>query len=265
MHAMLLTEDPAVDIATPTGPMRTYIYRPLPAPSAAPPKAAPEIDTRASRERYPGLVVYSEIFQRTAPIHRMAMTLAGHGFLVAVPEIFHELEPPGSVLAYDQAGSDRGNAHKFAKPIAAYDADARAALDWLAASPHCTGALGVMGICIGGHLAFRAALHADVRATACFYATNLHDGTLGKGGDDSLARAGDIRGELMMVWGRQDPHIPDEGRAKIWRRLVDAKCRFTWHEHNAQHAFLRDEGPRYDPELARLAYGMVVDLFRRTL
>ena len=30
--------------------------------------------------------------------------------------------------------------------------------------------------------------------------------------DDSLERARDIRGELMMIWGRQDPHIPLEGR-----------------------------------------------------
>jgi len=251
---MLLLEDPFVDVVTPTGPMRMYVYRPLPAQG-----------TRAAPERWPGVVLYSEIYQRTAPIHRTAMMLAGNGFLVAVPEIFHELEPAGMVLAYDKPGTDRGNVCKTAKPVSAYDSDARAALDHLAASPHCTGKLGVMGICIGGHLAFRAAMQPDVRATACFYATDLHKGSLGQGGDDSLARAADIRGELMMVWGRQDPHIPDEGRALIQRRLVEAGCVFTWHEHNAQHAFLRDEGPRYDPALALASYQAVVALFRRTL
>ncbi len=89
------------------------------------------------------------------------------------------------MLAYDKAGTDRGNACKIGKPVAAYDADARAALDGLAASPHCTGALGTLGICIGGHLAFRAALQPDVRAAACFYATDLHTASLGSGGDDS--------------------------------------------------------------------------------
>jgi carboxymethylenebutenolidase len=250
---MLLVEDPAVDVPTPTGPMRMYVYRPVPA-----------LGTRAPT-RWPGVVVYSEIFQRTAPIHRMAALLAGHGLLVVVPEIFHDLEPPGSVLAYDQAGTERGNFCKTARPVTAYDGDARAALDWLAASPHCTGKLGTLGICIGGHLAFRAALQPDVRAAACFYATDLHKGSLGQGGDDSLARAGEIRGELLMVWGRQDPHIPDEGRALIQRRLVEAGCTFTWHEWNAQHAFLRDEGPRYDPALALTSYQLVVELFRRTL
>ena len=40
---------------------------------------------------------------------------------------------------------------------------------------------------------------------------------------------------------------------------------FTWHELNGQHAFLRDEGPRYDPALALTCYRMVIDLFERKL
>jgi carboxymethylenebutenolidase len=244
---MLLSEDAFVDVPTPTGPMRTYLYRPV------------------ATTPHPGLVLYSEIFQRTPPIHRMAMMLAGHGFVVAVPEIFHELEAPGTVLAYDTAGADRGNRDKVGKPASAYDADARASLDHLAASPHCTGKLGVIGICIGGHLAFRAAMQKDVRAAACFYATDIHKGSLGAGGDDSLARAGEIDGELMMVWGRQDPHIPDDGRAAIKKRLDDTQRVYTWHEHNAQHAFMRDEGHRYDPELALTSYQQVISLFRRML
>jgi carboxymethylenebutenolidase len=38
-----------------------------------------------------------------------------------------------------------------------------------------------------------------------------------------------------------------------------------WHEFNAQHAFLRDEGPRYDPALASHCYGLVMELFHRKL
>jgi len=136
-------------------------------------------------------------------------------------------------------------------------------LDHLVGRDDCDGKLLSMGVCIGGHLAFRAAFDQRVRAAACFYATDLHKGSLGAGGDDSLARAGEIEGELLMVWGRQDPHVPDEGRAKIAARLLETRRNFTWHELNAAHAFLRDEGPRYDPQLARLSYGLVFDLFAR--
>ena len=78
----------AIDLATPTGPLRAHLFRP------------------AAGGRYPGLVLYSEIFQATGPIRRTAAWLAGHGYVVAVPEVYHELEAPGTVLAYDQAGAD---------------------------------------------------------------------------------------------------------------------------------------------------------------
>ncbi|MGH7898075.1 MAG: dienelactone hydrolase family protein, partial [Candidatus Binatia bacterium] len=208
----------------------------------------------------------SEIFQVTGPIRRTAAILASHGFVVAVPEIYHELEPPGTVLAYDEAGAERGNRDKITKEIASYDGDSRAALAYLRAHPNCTGKLGVMGICIGGHLAFRAAMNPDVLATACFYATDLHQHSLGKGKkDDSLDRARDIGGELLMIWGRQDPHIPREGRSIIYDALSDADLHFTWHEFNAAHAFMRDEGPRYDPAIAQICYAMVFELFKRKL
>ncbi len=245
---MTLQEASFADISTPTGPMRTHLFRP----------SAPG--------RYPGIVLYSEIFQVTAPIRRTAAFLAGHGFLVAVPEVYHEFEAPGTILAYDQPGADRGNALKTTKEVSAFDSDARAVLAYLKSHDACTGRLGVIGICLGGHLAFRAGMNPDVLATTCFYATDIHKGSLGKGmADDSLARIPEIKGELMMLWGRQDPHVPGEGRAKIYAALTAAGTNFTWHEFNGAHAFLRDEGYRYDAELAHLTLGMTVQLFRRAL
>ena len=141
--------------------------------------------------------------------------LAGHGYVVAMPEVYHEFEAAGTALAYDQAGSDRGNFLKTDKLVAAYDDDARAVIAHLQQRPDCTGKIGAMGICMGGHLAFRAAMNPEVSGTVCFYATDIHSGMLGKGKqDDSLARASDIKGELLMAWGRQDPHVPAEGRMK---------------------------------------------------
>src|SRR3954471_4629572 len=138
---MTINDKEVVEISTSYGPMRTYVFRPT------------------EPGKYPGLLFFSEIFQVTAPIRRTAAFLAGHGYIVAVPEIYHEFEPAGTVLAYDQAGADRGNALKTTKPLAAYDADARAVLAFLKTHEACTGRLGVLGICIGGHLSFRAAMN----------------------------------------------------------------------------------------------------------
>jgi carboxymethylenebutenolidase len=244
-----LVED-AVDLPTATGTMRVHLYRPAGEAVA----------------RFPGLVLYSEIYQETPPVRRSALRFASEGFLVAVPEVFHEHEPPGTVLAYDKDGTDKGNRYKVDTTVASFDADAETVLAHLAAHASCTGRLGAVGFCLGGHLAFRAAMNPRVLASACFYATDIHTDTLGRGKKaDSLARAKDIRGELMMLWGRQDPHVPAEGRARIHARLSEAEVRFTWHEVNAVHAFMRDEGPRYDPTLAAIGYTLALETFARTL
>ncbi len=245
---MIIKDGEIADLTTPTGAMRAHIFRPV-APG-----------------RYPGILMFSEIFQVTDPIRRTAAILAGHGFIVACPEIYHEMEPAGTVLAYDEEGAAKGNAYKIAKEISAYDSDARAVLDYLKSREDCTGRLGVMGICIGGHLAFRAAMNPDVLATTCFYATDLHKKSLGLGqNDDSLERAGEIKGELLHIWGRQDPHVPLEGRNMVKARLEEVGARFTWHEVNGQHAFMRDEGPRYDPALALQSWTLLLELFHRRL
>ena len=239
-----------VDLSTPYGRMRTHVFRPFPNSKNAG-------SNRAAVNRFPAVLLYSEIYQMTGPIARTATMLAGQGFLVAVPDVYHEFTEPGEVFAYDKAGTDRGNELKITKELRSYDADSRTIIDYLLGDEGCTGRIGTLGICLGGHLAFRAAMNPEVDACVCFYATDIHKGSLGKGlKDDSLARIPEIRGELMMVWGRQDPHIPAAGRRLIYDSLTAAETSFTWHEFNGEHAFMRDEGHRYDPALAHTIYGL---------
>jgi carboxymethylenebutenolidase len=51
----------------------------------------------------------------------------------------------------------------------------------------------------------------------------------------------------------------------IYRALTEAGRVFTWLEVNAEHALMRDEGPRYDPEAARVALTVALALFQRVL
>ncbi|MCE9565092.1 MAG: dienelactone hydrolase family protein [Planctomycetes bacterium] len=248
----MIVSDSVADLPTPTGPMRTYFYSPHEA--GKPPR------------KRPGLVLYSEIFQQTQPVRRLAIQFASLGYLVAVPEVYHAHEPAGCVLGYEDAGKNRGNALKGIIPMSEFDADARAVVTAFQNHAACNGRVGAVGICLGGHLAFRAALLPEVRATACFYPTDLHTGTLGRGGGaDSLARAKDIKGEMLMIFGRQDPHVPPAGRRAIYDALEAAGTVFTWQEFNAAHAFMRDEGERYDPAVARLGIELAADLFSRAM
>ena len=245
---MTIQDQEFVEVATSTGPMRVHRFYP-----------------KEATQR-PAIILYSEIFQVTGPIRRLASRMAGEGFEVLVPEVYHEYEEPGKVLGYDQAGSDRGNFLKFEKPLTAFDADARALIDWAFARSYPWRAVGTWGFCLGGHLAFRAALDPRVAAAACFYATDLHTATLGHGKkDDTLARVKESKAELLMIWGRQDPHVPLAGRRDIHHALDAAEASFQWHEFNGAHAFARDEGPRHDAAATRLGLGLALELFQRRL
>ena len=238
-----------VDVPVDGRQMRTFV--------AAPRAAGP----------HPGIVFYTDIFQLTESSLRWCVRLAGYGFVVAAPEIYHRLEPPGTVLGFDDEGKVRGQRDAEETPVADFDADVRGALEFLGSYEPTAGApLGAAGHCTGGHIAFRSALQPEVRATACWYATGLHDGKLGRDPDaGSLARAGEIRGELLMIFGTRDPHTPQDGRETIKAGLEASGAEFTWSLYDAEHAFGRDVGDRYDPEATDAAFAETVALFRRAL
>ncbi len=238
-----------VDVMVGDRPMRTFV-------------AAPRADGP-----HPAVLFYSDIFQLTESTLRWVVRLAGYGFVVAAPEIYHRIEPAGTVLEFDDEGKRRGQADAEATTVADFDEDIRAALDWLAQDERVeSDRLCATGHCTGGHLGFRAAFDPRVRAAALRYPTGLHDGKLGADRDaGSLARADEIGGELLMVFGTRDPHTPEDGREVIKRGLEEAGVRFTWSLYDAEHAFGRDIGPRYDAEATDAAFAETIALLRRAL
>jgi len=98
---------------------------------------------------------------------------------------------------------------------------------------------------------------------------DLHSHTLGANkSDDSLPRSKDIRGELAMLFGKRDTHVPPAGRDLIRKTLTEAGVTFSWYEIAwAQHAFIRDElsKGRYDPAIAGVCFEMLLEVFGRCL
>jgi carboxymethylenebutenolidase len=244
----MLVSTEYVDLPLPGNPMRTFVGAPK------------------AEGQFPGIWCYSDIFQLTSPMIRFCVRLAGYGFVAAAPEIYRRIEPPGTTIPFDDSGRTRGLENAQKTPVAHFDADCRSGLDWLAKHPKISaGKIGAMGFCIGGHLAFRAALQPDVRATACWYGTGIHNGKLGQDADaGSLARASEIRGELLMIFGTEDPHIPSDAREIVDRALKASGVRYEMRLFPAEHAFGRDLGPRFDPEATDQAFAATVSLFRRT-
>ncbi|PSB25260.1 dienelactone hydrolase family protein [Stenomitos frigidus] len=237
-----------VELRVDDGLMRVYVAAPKPA------------------GRYPGILFYSDIYQLGGAMTRLVDRLAGYGFVVAAPEIFHRLEPIGTVIEPDDLGRMRGNDAARRTAIAEYDADAPAVIAWLKQDGTVSAEqIGTMGFCIGGHLAFRAAFQPDIKAAVCCYPTGIHNGKLGKGVADTLQRMSEIEGDLLMVFGTLDPHVPDEGRQAIVQALTAAGTTHKILLYEADHTFMRDDGYRYDSAAADAAWAEITAFLKQVL
>src|SRR5258707_5317066 len=106
---MIVTTEYA-DISMPGSPMRTFV---------ASPKA---------ESRYPGIWCFSDIFQLTPPLLRTCVRLAGYGFVAAAPEIYRRIEPPGTVIPFDDAELTSCQQKASKNPVTHVMADFRASL-----------------------------------------------------------------------------------------------------------------------------------------
>jgi carboxymethylenebutenolidase len=239
-----------VDVPGPAGAIRALV-------------AAP-----AHPGRWPAVLFSSDIFQLTAPHVRLARRLAGHGFVVVAHELYGRFEPAGTVLDFEK---DRQRALDDMERVRVeeIDADRDALLTWVAQQSDVDPArVAAAGWCFGGHLAFRAAADPRVKAVACCYPTTIHLDKLGAtAAVDSLApaRLAAIAAQktaVLLVWGRDDPHIPPDGRSKLHRALEGAGVRFEARLFDAEHTFMRDEGARHDPHATDEAFAAMLALFR---
>ena len=113
-----------------------------------------------------------------------------------------------------------------------------------------------------------------------YFATDVHSRTLGpnEGANTSttapqnsihtLDKLNELKGEIAMIFGIKDTHVPDEGRDLIRAKLREAGACFSFYEFAwAQHAFIRDElsKGRYDPAITKVCFEVLLELFGRVL
>ncbi|KXN89979.1 Putative carboxymethylenebutenolidase [Leucoagaricus sp. SymC.cos] len=198
--------------------------------------------------KFPGVVVFSEIYQVTGPVERFAGQIASQGFVVACPSVYHEFEGP-EPIPYDTEAFRVGK-------------DATLSIDLLVSLENCNGRIATTGMCLGGHL---AAFDSRVLSSVCFFATDIHRRARGKCiCDPTLVRFSQY--VIQMIFGKQDTHVPREGRDLIRKTLEDANVTCSFLEVQAQHAFIRDEHSkgRWDAALARSLFGFMMEVFERT-
>ena len=213
----------------------------------------------------PGVIVWMEIFGVNAHIRDVTERVAREGYVALAPDFFHRTFP-GLDVGYDAKGMEIGM-----KGLAGLDADqmiadARAAVTHLRGLRGCTGKLGAMGFCIGGHMTYLTACETDVAAAASFYGGGIA-APKGPGGKPSpISRTPKLTGKLVCLFGGKDAMIPLPQVDAIRKALADGKKR---HEvvvyPDADHGFFCDQRATYHAASAKDAWERVKRLFAEEL
>ena len=214
---------------------------------------------------HPGVIVWMEIFGVNSHIRDVTERVAREGYVALAPDFFHR-SFPGLDVGYDEKGMEVGMKGLTALDADGMIADARAAVSYLRGLSGCTGKLGAMGFCIGGHMTYLTACETDVAAAASFYGGGIA-APKGPGGKPStVSRTPKLTGKLVCLFGGKDAMIPAPQVDAIRKALADAKKR---HEvvvyDGADHGFFCDKRATYHAASAADAWERVKRLFAAEL
>ena len=187
------------------------------------------------------VVVVQEIFGVNAHIREVADGFAADGYAALAPALFDRVER-GVELGYDAAGMGRGRALAF---DGLQQEHALADLQATVEEAGKYGAVGLVGYCFGGLMAYLAACRVDGLACAVAY---YGGGIAGAAGDGSAPESVP-RCPTIMHFGALDAHIPAADVAKVKAALPAVPV----HVYDADHGFNCDHRASYHADSARLA------------
>ena len=211
--------------------------------------AAPE------SEGAPGLVIIQEVFGVNDFIQATVEAYADKGFVTAAPDVFWRLEPGVKLNPNVEAEFNRGIElmGQFDQPTGIKDI--QATITALRNHPACNGKVGVLGFCLGGRLAYMAALGTDADVAVSYY---------GVGIETMLDQAGDIKIPTLLHIAEEDGFVPPEAQAAIKAGLTADN--FDVHIYpGVDHGFARFTGMHYDEAAANLANERSLSLLNSVL
>jgi carboxymethylenebutenolidase len=209
--------------------------------------------------------VIQEIFGVNAHIRDVTERFARAGYVAIAPAIYQRLAPDFEA-GYTEADVKQGRVYKEQTKAKELLGDIQAAIEHLKSLPTVkSGAIGCIGFCFGGHVAYLAATLPDIKATASFYGAGIPTLCPGEA-EPTITRTAEIRGTLYAFFGTADPSIPSDHIDAIEAALQQhAVPHRIFRYEGAQHGFFCDRRSSYHPTYATTAWKEVQALFQARL
>jgi carboxymethylenebutenolidase len=209
----------------------------------------------AGRAGAPGIVVIQEAFGVNAFVKATCDRFAARGLNAIAPDYYH-----GRTFDY----ADRDNAIAAVNDVNDDVAmkETAAGVDALVAHGARRDAIGVVGFCMGGRLAFlaNAALGSKLAATVSFYGGGIAPPEPKGKRKPLLDRVPDLASPALLLYGAKDASIGAEEHARLARALTEANKRYTIAVFpDAPHAFATFDRESYREQAAAQAWRVADD------
>ncbi|MCK9925701.1 dienelactone hydrolase family protein [Frankia sp. Mgl5] len=197
-----------------------------------------------------GVLVVHEVFGLTDHVTDVCRRFADAGWRAVAPDLYHRLGSP--VFDYTDSAAAVSLRGRLSGDDILDDLDS--GLMVLAESGTAVDRCAVVGFCMGGGIAFHAAVRRPLGAAVTFYGGGIEDGRFGEPSQLDLAAA--LQTPWLGLYGDLDRSIPVEQvehlRAAAARAEVDTEVvRYP----GVGHAFYNDARPdSYDAAAARDAW-----------
>jgi carboxymethylenebutenolidase len=212
----------------------------------------------------PAVIVFQEIFGVNAHIRDVTDRIAREGYVAIAPALYQRTAP-GFDVGYTDAEVQLGRSYKVQTTAAELLSDTQAAISYLRTHPQVGGqAIGCIGFCFGGHVAYLAATLPEIIATASFYGAGIATLTPG-GGAPTVSLTDQIQGTMNAFFGTQDPLIPNPEIDQIEAALQEQPHPHRLFRYPTGHGFFCDRRASYHPDSAADAWEKVCQLFQTTL
>ena len=186
------------------------------------------------------VIVLQEIFGVTPHIREVADRYAQEGYLAIAPDLFWRMEP-GLSLSHSKEDIKRAFSflEQFSEALGVQDIGCT--ITHAKAQPGIDGGVAIVGMCLGGKLAYLSASRLPVGASLAFY---------GVGIEKSLDEAAGIKVPLLMFFGGTDKYAAAPVREQIAAATSGNHNIGMQIYEDADHGFYT----RGDPEVIRLAH-----------
>ncbi len=225
-----------IEVPTSDGPMPAQLWRPAAGSG-------------------PGILLLQEIFGVSAYIRRRAADLAGLGYVVLAPEVFHRVgvaEVPAGPEMLQEAMGVVGRVDWDT----AVD-DAVAALRHLRGMGEVTEGVGVVGFCFGGGLGYAVVAREPADCLVAFYGSAL---------PQLVEAVPSVGTPSLHHFGEEDSYIPMDAVTRIRESVGSGGGPVEFHTYpGADHAFDNDDFVNHHPAASERAWEVTTDFLARML